>query len=235
MDMHVGLYVLADLAERADGVLTCARSFRTNSTSTSGILTGLENQYGFAGVRKNLLPPVRDVLGMVQSSVKPPRMLVPVITSSNGSTSCFEDFGVYLQRISNLQRDNAKENVTALSLANEIGTRAISEDVEEVSNNARKGEFVETATGKLIQCGTCKAVFKRRTYLKKHINAVHLKIKPFKCPSCDRCFGYKGARAKHIRTIHQGLKPFPCVAPGCGMRFSEKGNMNKHFANKHAS
>lgn len=94
---------------------------------------------------------------------------------------------------------------------------------------------LSSAVNKRIQCGTCKAFFKRKTYLKKHINAVHLKIKPFKCPSCDRSFGYKGARAKHIRTIHQGLKPFRCAAIGCDMRFSEKGNMNKHFANKHRS
>ncbi len=85
-----------------------------------------------------------------------------------------------------------------------------------------------------FQCDECKALFRRKSYLRKHVNAVHKKLKPYLCGICHKAFGYKGARAKHHRTIHLGQKPFVCVHPTCTMRFSEKGNMKKHYRNRHA-
>lgn len=87
--------------------------------------------------------------------------------------------------------------------------------------------------GSRYKCDICKALFRRKSYLRKHVNAVHKKLKPYKCLICDKAFGYKGARAKHHRTIHLGQKPYACPEPTCDMRFSEKGNMKKHYRNRH--
>lgn len=84
------------------------------------------------------------------------------------------------------------------------------------------------------ECEQCKALFRRKSYLRKHVAAVHNKLKPYRCNLCDRPFGYRGALAKHFRTIHLGEKPFVCPGKNCTMRFSERGNLKKHFGNKHS-
>lgn len=38
--------------------------------------------------------------------------------------------------------------------------------------------------------------------LKRHINTVHLKLKPFKCCYCEKMFGEKSNKQSHERTVH---------------------------------
>ena len=44
--------------------------------------------------------------------------------------------------------------------------------------------------------------------LKKHVEAVHEGIKPFKCSVCDVKFANKQNLKKHIETIYEGIKSF---------------------------
>lgn len=85
-----------------------------------------------------------------------------------------------------------------------------------------------------FHCHMCSKLFKRNWDLHKHIEAVHLRIKPFSCSDCDSRFGHKGTRDKHYRTIHLKQHRFICEAIGCRRTFSEKGNMRKHYQSKHS-
>ena len=50
--------------------------------------------------------------------------------------------------------------------------------------------------------------FVNQQNLKKHVEAVHEGIKPFKCSVCDVKFANKQNLKKHIETIHEGIKSF---------------------------
>ena len=41
-----------------------------------------------------------------------------------------------------------------------------------------------------------------RTQLKRHIDTVHLRLKPYHCFFCDRKFGTSGQRRKHMKATH---------------------------------
>lgn len=125
----------------------------------------------------------------------------------------------------------SEEEVDELTQAAELLV-ALRESAVQRTTTTRTTTTAKSTTSR-FQCDVCKALFRRKSYLRKHVNAVHKKLKPFTCGICAKPFGYKGARAKHHRTIHLGQKPFVCVAPTCSMRFSEKGNMKKHFRNRH--
>ena len=53
--------------------------------------------------------------------------------------------------------------------------------------------------------------FTNKQDLKKHVEAVHEGIKPFKCSVCDVKFANKQHLKKHIETIHEEIKPFKCT------------------------
>lgn len=84
-------------------------------------------------------------------------------------------------------------------------------------------------------CAMCPSAFKRRYDLNQHVSAVHLKQQPFRCPECPKSFSHNGTMRKHVRTVHRKEKPFLCGYNGCNLRFSEKGNLNKHFSRKHGA
>lgn len=80
----------------------------------------------------------------------------------------------------------------------------------------------------MYKCEFCPVTVKRRHDLKKHRDVVHMGLKKYVCTTCGDRFGHNGTLQKHYKNIHLGLKPYKCERPGCGKKFSEKGNLNKH-------
>lgn len=62
--------------------------------------------------------------------------------------------------------------------------------------------------------------------VKKHVDIVHLKIRPYKCQHCDKSFALGKTRQEHERT-HTGEKPFPCRV--CDRGFSRKAGLRFHM------
>ncbi|PAA63394.1 hypothetical protein BOX15_Mlig009848g4, partial [Macrostomum lignano] len=60
-----------------------------------------------------------------------------------------------------------------------------------------------------FQCDTCQKKFIRKSYLKAHISAVHIKAKPHKCKVCGKRFSDSSSHIRHSR-VHTGEKPFEC-------------------------
>ena len=52
------------------------------------------------------------------------------------------------------------------------------------------------------ECPHCLKLFNGNGQLNRHINAVHLKLKPFKCYFCDNSFAANHLRVKHIKRAH---------------------------------
>jgi len=78
-----------------------------------------------------------------------------------------------------------------------------------------------------FNCEHCNKSFGRKDSLIRHINTVHLKMKPFKCDHCNESFGEKSDLKRHINTVHLKLKPFKC--DHCNESFGMKQQMKSHI------
>ena len=63
---------------------------------------------------------------------------------------------------------------------------------------------------KPFKCKTCEECFNRNEYLQRHIDVVHLKLKSSQCENCKKIFVNKTALKVHIQSVHLKLKPYQC-------------------------
>ncbi|KAK1867412.1 hypothetical protein I4F81_009919 [Pyropia yezoensis] len=75
-------------------------------------------------------------------------------------------------------------------------------------------------------CATCGAEFAAKVNLHKHILSVHDKARPFPCGTCGAAFGERNKRDKHTRTVHGGERPWACDA--CGHAFGQRSDLVRH-------
>ena len=83
----------------------------------------------------------------------------------------------------------------------------------------------------MFQCDRCPYSTKTKGNLKKHCNAVHMKMKPFQCKQCPKAFAQKGQLATHDKMIHRRQKDFECKH--CRKKFATKQNRQTHINNNH--
>ena len=78
-------------------------------------------------------------------------------------------------------------------------------------------------------CAQCDYVATTSGNLKKHVDAVHLKLKPFECVelSCQKKFARRSNRNQHEFTVHWGERRFACVR--CPARFGHSGGLRQHI------
>lgn len=83
-------------------------------------------------------------------------------------------------------------------------------------------------TSKHVECTYegCAFFCPNQSRMDKHVNEVHLLIKPFPCEHCDKAFSNRVHRRDHINAVHLGIRPFMCET--CGQSFSRRYNLNKH-------
>ena len=79
-------------------------------------------------------------------------------------------------------------------------------------------------------CEICNKKFAKKFALKKHIETVHLKIKPFLCDDCGKSFSGKGKLSTHVLAVHKGIR-FDCNQ--CDKSFSRKCHLRTHFKIMH--
>lgn len=87
---------------------------------------------------------------------------------------------------------------------------------------------------KHFRCQHCEKPFRRMCEVKKHINAVHLGLRPYVCEMCTASFTTKEGLQRHFRN-HSGEKPYRCEH--CGKGFGEplylRLHMQRHTDEKH--
>ena len=84
---------------------------------------------------------------------------------------------------------------------------------------------------KAIKCNDCGASFRRKSELQCHINAVHLKLKPYVCDQCRKSFAQKGCLKTHIIGVHQENETLKCKH--CNIKFSTKYVLASHVKKVH--
>ena len=87
----------------------------------------------------------------------------------------------------------------------------------------------------LFKCNQCLKEFKRRANLRRHIDALHTKLKPYHCEEagCSKEFSSKDWLKRHIKAHHLKEKPHACIQPGCGEAFGQKITLKRHMMKVH--
>ena len=96
---------------------------------------------------------------------------------------------------------------------------------------------VETVHQKAIKahkCQDCNTIFSTKPNLSRHVNRVHLKIKPSKkfiCEKCDAPFEQKKEKEHHMNRVHLNVKPYECNF--CQKAFFIKAQLKTHLKRSH--
>ncbi|XP_053678753.1 zinc finger protein 596-like [Anopheles nili] len=80
-------------------------------------------------------------------------------------------------------------------------------------------------------CSYCPMKCSRKTQLKLHIDAVHLKKIVQKCEICNRGFTHVTSYTAHMRAQHGVGESYECKA--CGIKFRHRGGLRGHNNRKH--
>ena len=84
---------------------------------------------------------------------------------------------------------------------------------------------------KPYSCKSCEYSFYRKSDIERHVNSVHLKIRLFTCRHCDKSFGRKNYLKMHTDLVHLHLKSFECQY--CDRSFITKQSVKKHIDGVH--
>ena len=82
-----------------------------------------------------------------------------------------------------------------------------------------------------VKCDYCDKEFPTKQILERHINAVHLELKPHKCDICDKDFARKHECDQHIKNVHETVKRFECDE--CHKIFDKRCRLKHHVALVH--
>ena len=80
-------------------------------------------------------------------------------------------------------------------------------------------------------CQQCGKGFTSKSFLRVHVEGVHLKVKKHKCEDCDSSFSIRSELVVHKRAVHLKLKPHPCH--DCDAAFARGTHLKRHIANVH--
>lgn len=83
----------------------------------------------------------------------------------------------------------------------------------------------------MYQCEECLAEFSKPSQLRKHLNTVHLNIRPFSCDQCDFKAKHLEVLKKHVARIHERVRKHLCSH--CGSRFFSPSELRLHIKSVH--
>ena len=130
-----------------------------------------------------------------------------------------------------ITKDNKKIGTCQLSIGN-LCNSVHFEDMQQ--NDLKYKPFNSRNTRgckEMKKCDTCGKMFRGNGQLKRHQDAVHLRLKRFRCEECGKCFPRKDYLKKHKICNHTGKRPHVCAE--CGKSFLHKCYLTAHIDIKH--
>lgn len=85
--------------------------------------------------------------------------------------------------------------------------------------------------GRPRKCDQCDDSFRKLSELNHHVRRFHTFERQHKCMFCTKEF-YSIYNLKQHVMVHTGQRPYACSK--CDLRFTQKGNLTKHFERKHS-
>ena len=101
----------------------------------------------------------------------------------------------------------------------------------EKKKKENKEDTKHVSSRAIVKCPTCAKEYCSSGYLKKHVKAVHLKLKPFKCLKCGCSFAENKKLKRHVDAVHKKLRPFGCTV--CEKSFALKEVLKGHVEAVH--
>ena len=80
---------------------------------------------------------------------------------------------------------------------------------------------------KLYGCIFCSQLFASKSWVKKHIDTVHMKISDSTCNICGKEFNNKLSCKEHIKSVHKEIKDSTCHI--CGKKFTSNSKCKEHI------
>ena len=86
---------------------------------------------------------------------------------------------------------------------------------------------------KTHKCDQCDYTVHNKYALKKHISAVHLKMKPFKCETCGKACSSSEGLKSHVKRMHLDQREYGCDL--CIKRFNVPSELKNYKAMCHTN
>ena len=93
----------------------------------------------------------------------------------------------------------------------------------------KSAKKVNSGVGKHV-CDECGKSYRYKLDLKRHVDGVHLKLKPFKCEHCDESFDRSRNLIVHSLNQHENNR-YQCDK--CDANYSQKGPLVQHIRKNH--
>ncbi|XP_023315888.1 zinc finger protein 39-like [Trichogramma pretiosum] len=141
---------------------------------------------------------------------------------------------IKLETVGSVKKEYFGEEETDLNFGrgpsekNEKGTVS-----EEMNSKHRLKTRTESACNGNIKlaCDVCRKSFRFKSYLQRHIDAVHRKIRQ-ECDICQKTFSTKSDLNRHIDSVHKRVRHACDI---CGKTFTQKGFLKTHIDAMHNS
>eukprot|EP00177_Eucheuma_denticulatum_P005644 GFKZ01010277.1.p1 GENE.GFKZ01010277.1~~GFKZ01010277.1.p1 ORF type:complete len:775 (+),score=51.53 GFKZ01010277.1:23-2326(+) len=91
-------------------------------------------------------------------------------------------------------------------------------------------QYMTVDASNIPTCKQCGSSFPKRGNLARHIQTVHLKLKPFQCRHCPASFGYKNHLKRH-QSVHERGNEFKCRS--CNRNFKGPAQLARHMQQVH--
>jgi transcription elongation factor Elf1 len=75
----------------------------------------------------------------------------------------------------------------------------------------------------------CNSKFRYKAWLNRHVDQVHLNIRPYACPQCSYTFHVSNGLQQHVNAVHLKIKPHACKYPQCSYTCSLLANLQRHI------
>ena len=102
----------------------------------------------------------------------------------------------------------------------------LKQKVHRIAFQKNRGYTKGNGDQKGLVCDECGFATLYKTALKRHKQAVHLRIANFQCTQCTFRSSYGTDLKRHIKGVHDRIKDYICEE--CGLAFSRKDNLNAH-------
>lgn len=107
-----------------------------------------------------------------------------------------------------------------------------SQDSTRITATTNASKCVKRMRDRMFSCTMCSFKRQFRSAVLKHVNGVHLNIRPYKCKYCKKSFPDKH-KLKHHQRVHSEDADFTCTL--CDAVFKYANGLTSHLQTKHTS
>ena len=131
-----------------------------------------------------------------------------------------------------VESEGYRRNDAIILQKNEVSLNQELEISNEEENKIKCEQFPhKTSNKEELKCEQCPFTSAKQSYLNRHTEGVHKKIKNHVCGECGYSTSKKAHLIQHSKAVHENIKNHVCEK--CGFAASAKGGLNEHIKAVH--